>query len=421
LVKKHILKNGLRLVYEKNDYIRSVSLGIWVNVGSSHENSTNNGLSHFNEHMFFKGTETMNAKEIADRVDNIGGLLNAFTNKEMTCYYMRVIDENLTESLDIMTEMFLKSKYDEKDIENEKNVIIEEIKMYDDSPEDIVSDRISELVFKGSALELPILGKKEDIQGYTREDILKFRNDKYTAENIVITVVGNFDEKELINYIEENYSDIEKGKTDNVILNVPYKREIVSVHKEIEQMHFCLSNRSWERGHKLNLPLKVFNNTFGGSMSSKLFQELREKRGLVYSTTSYFSSYIDTGSFGIYAGLAYDKLDECLKVITEIMDDLAENGLLEEEIERSKRQLKCNYILALESSSNVMSFIGRQEMLENKTKTVEEVIKEIEAINKDDIDEICKALMKKEEMSAIFVGNETSHDKNIELFNKYLK
>lgn len=421
MVKKHILKNGLRVVYEKNDYIRSVSLGIWVNVGSSHEKSSTNGLSHFNEHMFFKGTENMTAKQIADRVDNIGGLLNAFTNKEMTCYYMRVIDENLRESLDIMTEMFLQSKYDKNDIENEKNVIIEEIKMYDDSPEDIVSDRIAELVFKGSALELPILGRKEGIQNYSRQDILEFRDSKYTAENIVITVVGNFDENELIEYVEANYSNIARGQKDKVILNVPYQREILPVHKDIEQMHFCLSNRTWERSNKLNMPLKVFNNTFGGSMSSKLFQELREKRGLVYSTTSYFSSYVDTGAFAIYAGLAYDKLDECMKVISEIMDDLAQNGLSEEEIERSKRQLKCNYILALESSSNVMSFIGRQEMLDNKIKTAEEVIKEIESINKNDVDEICKKVMKKDKMSAIFVGNEANSDANNKTFNTYLK
>lgn len=420
MIKKHVLKNGLRVVYEKNDYIKSVSLGIWVGVGSSHEDSSNNGLSHFNEHMYFKGTENMDAKQIADKIDNLGGLLNAFTNKEMTCYYSRVIDENFIEAMEIMTDMFLKSKFAEDDIKNERNVIIEEIKMYDDSPEDIVSDRIAELLYKGSPLELPILGYKEDIEKYSREDILKFRNEKYTASNTVITVVGNFDEDEMLDFVEKNYADMPSGEKEILILDSSYSSGILPVHKEIEQLHFGLANRTYARNSAYEYPAKVFNNAFGGSMSSKLFQELREKRGLVYSTTSYTSSYTDVGGFDIYAGLAYNKLEECLKIISEIMDEMLEKGLSEEVIERSKRQLKCNYILAMESSSNVMSFIGRQELLDGDIRSIEDIIKDIESITKKDVDEVCKKIMKKQDMSTIFVGNIKEHENLQSIFEKYL-
>ena len=292
MLKKFVLKNGVRVVCEYIPYVRSVTLGIWVKTGSRNENVRNNGVSHFIEHMLFKGTDKRSAAEIAESIDNIGGQLNAFTGKECTCYYAKTLDEHLDIAMDVLSDMLTNSTFTKKDIALEKRVILEEIGMYEDSPEELVHDILSETVWDGSAIGYPILGTAKSLRGINQETIKEYMKDRYTPGNMVISVAGNFDESKLEDMLETYFnSGIPGDETENNVENVDFRPEVKVREKDTEQVHICIGFEGIKNGDDALYPLLAVNNIFGGGMSSRLFQKIREKKGLVYSIYSMMQDY----------------------------------------------------------------------------------------------------------------------------------
>lgn len=420
MIKKHTLDNGIRIVTEKIDYVRSASIGIWVNVGSNNEDEETNGLSHFIEHMLFKGTYKRKANEIAEEIDNLGGQLNAFTSKECTCFYVKVLDENINEALDILSDMFFNSQFLQEEIEKEISVVIEEIKMYEDSPEDIVYDKLSEIIFHNSPMAYNILGTEKNLKTFNREKVIKFMEENYSPSNTVIAVAGSFNEEELIKAIEDKFKCWKNKEVKHVYMDPKYERKVAGINKELEQLHMCIGNKTIGRHHKHYYPLLVLNNLFGGTMSSRIFQEVREKKGLVYSIYSFVSNYKDTGIFSTYAGMSYQHVEEALRTILKEMVSIKKGNITEEEFTRAKQQIKGNYILSLESTSSRMSAIGRRELLYNEILYPEEVIEAINDVKLKDVVEVADNLFRIDDLSITFTGNLNKYPTIEKKINKVL-
>lgn len=409
---KDKLDNGITVVMEKIPYVNSVSIGILVNNGVIKEENYVNGISHFIEHMLFKGTKNRTAKEIAQSIDNIGGQLNAFTSTEYTCFYIKVLDNHLPIAIDLLSDMFNNSIFDGEDIEREKGVVLEEIKMYLDSPEDIVYDLLSELMFENTPLALPILGSIETINNLNRENILEYFNKNYTPENMVISIVGNFDSKDIIRLLNKYFNNNSKYPSNNHKMNnIPkFKQKIRYQQKDIEQLNFCIGMEGVKRGSEDLYPLMVMNNIFGGSMSSRLFQRIREEKGLVYSVYSHATTFQDVGAFTIYAGLGIEQIINVAKLIKEDIEDLKANLITKDELTKSKEQLKGNYILGMESTFSRMLDIGRSELLLGKILAPEEVLKKIDSVEMEDIERIISKIFDKSKYNIAYVGNVSEHE-----------
>ncbi len=406
MFKKIVLDNGVRLVYENVPYVRSVSVGIWVGTGSRSEGINNNGISHFIEHMLFKGTINRSAREIAETIDAIGGQINAFTGKECTCYYTKTLDTHINIALDVLSDMYFNSKFETSDINTEKKVVIEEINMYEDTPEELVHDIFSEMVWKGNTLGYPILGTEKCIKKFNKKMIEQYMNEYYTPLNTVISVAGNFDEGELISNVQKYFGN---WKFDgNFKLNystVEYLIDKDIRFKETEQVHLCMGFDAIPHGDDRIYPLLALNNIFGGGMSSRLFQNIREKKGLVYSIYSYPSTYMGAGLFMIYAGMNPEYLQKVVDLTKKEINILLKNGITQDELNKSKDQLKGSYLLGLESISSRMNSIGKSELMLKKIETPEEVIEKMNGIKIDDIYEIIEKIFKYENMSISAVGN----------------
>lgn len=405
MLKKFVLKNGVRVVCEYIPYVRSVTLGIWVKTGSRNENVRNNGVSHFIEHMLFKGTDKRSAAEIAESIDNIGGQLNAFTGKECTCYYAKTLDEHLDIAMDVLSDMLTNSTFTKKDIALEKRVILEEIGMYEDSPEELVHDILSETVWDGSAIGYPILGTAKSLRGINQETIKEYMKDRYTPGNMVISVAGNFDESKLEDMLETYFnSGIPGDETENNVENVDFRPEVKVREKDTEQVHICIGFEGIKNGDDALYPLLAVNNIFGGGMSSRLFQKIREKKGLVYSIYSYPTIYNDAGLFTIYAGMKPENLNEVTKLIYDEVRVLLKKGIAKQEFEKSREQLKGSYILGLESTSSRMSSIGKSELLLGRIYTQEEILGKIEKITMDGMNQIIRSIFNLDKVGISVVG-----------------
>lgn len=404
--KKFTLNNGIKVITRKIPHVRSVSIGIWINAGSIAENNENNGVSHFIEHMLFKGTFNRSAKEIASHMDSIGGQLNAFTSKECTCYYAKVLDSHIDISIDILSDMLLNSKFDENEILKEKSVVCEEISMYEDSPEDLVYDSLSKTIFHKHSLGYPILGTYDSIESLKREDILKFMESNYTSDNIVISVAGSFEEEHLTNELNKKFGGFALKTAESSIINKPiFHSNYTYKNKDIEQVHVCLGFEGIPNNGGQNLyPLYVLNNIFGGSMSSRLFQRVREEHGLAYSIYSHPSFYKNFGLFSIYLSLNPSQLSNAVSLITDETKNLITNCITEDELNRSKEQLKGNYILGLESTSSIMSMMGKSEIYGKKIRTMEEILKMIDDINMSDIKNVVDKIFTSDKVSLSLVG-----------------
>lgn len=405
MYKKYTLDNGLRIVTEHIPYVKSISIGVWIETGCKHETSNNNGISHFIEHMLFKGTTSKSAKKIAELIDEIGGQINAFTSKECTCYYTKVLDNHYELAVDLLADMLFNSKIDNEDIQKEKSVICEEISMYEDSPEDLVHDLLYQSIFKNNSLALPILGTHKTLELIGREEILKYMKKYYVSNNAVISVAGNFEEKKLINLIEKkfgNWKMAENLAPDRSVIH--YNFEHSSKIKDIEQVHLCLGFKGIKLGEKKLYPLLLVNNILGGSMSSRLFQNIREDRGLVYSIYSYPSTYKQGGLLTVYAGMSPNVIDEVSQLIYDELENLNKNGLSMVELNKSKEQLKGNYILGLESTSSRMTSIGRSELLLNRIDSPKEIIQKIDDVEMIEVNDIIKEIFDLKNIATTTVG-----------------
>lgn len=406
MFQKELLINGMRVVTEEIPYVNSVSIGIWVKVGSRYENEENNGISHFIEHMLFKGTKSRSAKEIANSIDKIGGQLNAFTSKECTCFYAKVLDTHFDIALDVLADMFFNSNFDQEDIEKERGVVIEEINMYEDSPEDLVHDLFSQAVWSGNPLGMSILGSEESLGNLSRERIVDYFNENYIPQNIVISVVGNFKHSDAVKKIKEYFEKAEHKNNSSAHIIMPrFEPEYTLKSKVTEQVHLCMGFNGVDIKSNAYYPMLILNNVFGGAMSSRLFQKIREDRGLAYSVFSYPSSFEDCGLFSIYAGSKPNNLRSVAELIMEEIRAVKEAGITEEEMYDSKEQLKGSYILGLESTSGRMISIGKSELLLERIYSPTEILERIDEVDMDSVNSIIKHIFDTDSMGAAVIGS----------------
>jgi predicted Zn-dependent peptidase len=384
MINKYTCQNGVRIVLENIPTVRSVAIGVWIGTGSRDENPQNNGISHFLEHMFFKGTTTRTAKEIAESFDSIGGQVNAFTSKEYTCYYAKVLDTHSQFALDVLADMFFNSTFVEEELTKEKKVVLEEIKMYEDTPDDIVHDLLSRAVFGDHPLGYPILGTDETVNTFTSEKLKEYINERYTPENVVISIAGNVSEA-FIHEVEKYfgaYQGVNKATAENIPV---FHSNRISRKKEIEQAHLCIGFEGLKVGHEDVYSLITLNNIFGGSMSSRLFQEVREQRGLAYSVFSYHSSFQDSGIVTVYGGTGAKQLDVLFETIQETIAKLKQDGITDKELTNSKEQLKGSLMLSLESTNSRMSRNGKNELLLKHHRSLDEIIEQIDLVSKNSV------------------------------------
>ncbi|WP_124727532.1 M16 family metallopeptidase [Staphylospora marina] len=391
MIIRHTLESGLRIVAEKIPHVRSVSMGIWVGTGSENETPELNGISHFIEHMMFKGTKTRTARQLAEAFDEIGGHVNAFTSKEITCYYAKVLDQHFSTSLSILADMFFDSVFAEEEIRKEKKVIIEEIRMVEDTPDDLVHDLLAEASAGDHALGRPVLGSVETVESFTREDILRYLEQHYVPENVVIAVAGNLPD-DFLEEIERIFSRHQGGPKPERGAPPRFHPGIKIRRKPTEQSHICLGMPGLPVGDSRIYTLVLLNNVLGGNMSSRLFQEVREERGLAYSVYSYHSAHKDAGLFAVYAGTKHGQEDEVVECVREILADICVKGLTPRELSKAKEQLKSSLMLGLESSNNRMSRLGRNELLLGRHLTLDEIVESVDRITLDEVNELAKEI-----------------------------
>jgi predicted Zn-dependent peptidase len=400
--KEHLL-NGIPVVMEPLKNMRSVALGIWVKVGSRNETPDKNGISHFLEHMFFKGTEKCTAKDIAVEIDSLGGELNAFTSKENTTFYVKILDDYIEKGIELLSDVFLHSRFPEEDIEKERRVIKEEIKMVEDTPDDYVHDLFNQTIWGHTGLGQSVLGKRETIKSFTREDIISHIRKYYGTKDVVISCAGNFEPESLIGMLNKSLGSLRRGSEPEKGPPPQFKSTVEVFHKELSEAHICLGVEGIPQTSEERYSLFVLNTIFGAGVSSRLFQEIREKRGLAYSIYSYVASYFDTGIWGVYAGISRKRVGEVVGLILEEMNGL-KNTLNETELQRAKNHLKGNIILGLESTSSRMTNIARQEIYYGRYYSPKEIMKEVDSITLDRIKDLAEKLIKKESSSLTVYG-----------------
>lgn len=392
MIVKQTLSNGLRVITEQIPHVRSVALGIWIGTGSQDETLQNNGISHFIEHMMFKGTQSRTARQLAEAFDEIGGHVNAFTAKEMTCYYTKVLDEHFATSLEILADMFFNSTFLEAEIEKEKKVIIEEIRMVEDAPDDLIHDLLYEASLEEKhSLSYPILGSIENVQGFQQEDLFQYMDQFYNPHNVVIAIAGNLPH-DYLKQIEALFSRYTGEPYSNTCEQPVFTPGMKIKQKSTEQSHICIGLPGLSVGDPRIYTLVLLNNVLGGNMSSRLFQEIREEHGLAYSVYSYHSAHRETGVFSIYAGTAHGQEDEVCELIQETLIHVRDQGLTSKELKKAKEQLKGSMMLGLESTNNRMSRIGRNEILLGKHLSLDEMIESIEKISLDEVNQLAREI-----------------------------
>ena len=386
MIEQFTLPNGLRVLCEQLPHLRSVSMGVWVKAGSILEREHENGLSHLIEHMAFKGTGRRSAKQIAQEMDAVGGYLNAATSKLCTCYYAKVIDENLPLAADILSDIVRFPAIDPKELDKERNVVLEEISMTDDSPEDVAYDLIASAMFGRQPLGQTILGPRELIASYTREDILAFRARHYSPMNTCVAIAGNFDLNQVKDLIAQRFGDWTGGAGEIFPVNAVNQRpQTLTADKDTEQAHICLGYRGKPLGDADAYPMAVFNSILGGGMSSRLFQRIREESAMAYSVYSAPSAYPHCGDFTIYAAVSPRNVKTVLAQIDEEPSLLVREGATQEEFDMAKAQLKGGFILGQESAYNRMNSMGSNMALMNRVITTDETIRRIEAVTPEDV------------------------------------
>lgn len=403
------LDNGIRVVMEKIPYINSVSVGIIIDCGSKNENKNNNGISHFIEHMLFKGTRKRDAKKIAETIDSIGGVLNAFTGKETTIYYAKVLNNHIKIAIDILSDMITNSIFKEEDIEKEKSVILEELYMYLDSPEDLAVELLNKMMFERTSLEHSIIGTEESIKGINRAKILNYFTGNYQPENMVISIAGNIDERECIKLLKDyfgpfNSKSLEINKKNESKNIYKFTNKLDYINKDTEQINLCIGMEGLPITSPKMEALMILNNIFGGSMSSRLFQKIREDLGLAYSIETFPSSYKDTGILTLFLGLHPSQILKSIKAIDDEIKNIKENLISREELEKSKEQLKGNYVLGMENTFNRMYEIGKSLLIFNRVFTQEEILNKIDSVDMEDIKEVINIIFNREKFNIAYVG-----------------
>ena len=410
MYKKHVLENGLTIIGEEIPYVKSISLGVWINAGSRIEDEEISGVSHFIEHMLFKGTRNRTSKQIASEIDNLGGQINAFTSKECTCYYVKLLDSHIDIGIDVLSDMILNSRFDERDIKKEKSVILEELKMYEDSPDDLVYDLLLENIYKDHSLGMNILGDRQSLKNLKRESILDYYNEYYVPNNSIISICGNFKFEEIVKQIEEKFKTWQPKSVDTTTTKPNFNPCIVKKNKDIEQVNLAINLDAIPMTNNREVyALSVVNNVFGGSISSRLFQKIREEKGLAYSIYSSQTLYEDCGELGIFASTSTENIQEVYKSILEEIELIRNEYISPQEIHESKEQLKGSYMLDLESTSSRMMSNGKNLLMRNKVDDEQDIIDYINAVEYDDVVKIIKKVFNTENMGVCIVGKDVEN------------
>ena len=402
---KTVLKNGARIVTETIPSVRSVALGINVDSGSGNETGAELGYSHFLEHLFFKGTEKRSAFDIAHEIDRVGGRMNAATGKEATSYYVVVLDSHSALGLDVLTDIFMNSLFDAKEIEVEKGVVLEEIKMYEDTPDELIHDFFMDVCLPGHPMGRPVLGTPATIKGLTREKIVAFKNKLYSPDRLLITAAGHVEHAQVVEAVSLLFN---KLKIPQYKIDYPKAVFTPGIHvktKETEQVHFCLGSPGLSNLDPDRYKFAVLDTILGSSTSSRLFQEVREKRGLAYSIFSYNMAFEDFGLFAVYGGTSVENLKVAVDVTLGEMKAIRSVGITPEELHKGKEYLKGSMVLGLESTSARMGWITRSEMTYNRVMTLDEVFAEINKVTADDIRKLAERLWGPNKLSLAVIGN----------------
>jgi predicted Zn-dependent peptidase len=405
-IRKHVLPNGLTILTEQMQHIRSVAIGIWLKTGSRHEDAEVNGISHFVEHMVFKGTKNRSALDIAKQMDSIGGNMDAFTGKETICFNAKVLDEHLPIAMDVLCDIVLNPLFEPKDITREKGVILEEIKMDEDNPDYLVHEIFTQNFYKDHPLGKPILGTKDTVRNLDQDSVLNFYRKRFSPGNLVISAAGSLDHDNFVQLVKERFEGLKPGSNGYHELPPNVVAKIVTRNKKsLEQVQICLGVPSPHISHETRYVSYILNTLLGGGMSSRLFQKIREEQGLVYSIYSDLNPYRDTGCMCVYAGTSAESVP---KVVSEIVSEfrgLKNDRIAEDELRRVKDQLKGNLMLSLESSTARMSNLARQEMYFDRFFDLDEIIDRVEAVTSDDLINLANSMFKSDSIAVTVLGN----------------
>jgi len=392
---KTVLENGLRIISEQLDHLKSVSLGIWVNAGSRDEEPEQNGISHFIEHMIFKGTRNRSTFQIAKELDSIGGMSNAFTAKENTCFHARVLGKHFDRLADILSDIFLNSLFDPQDMERERQVILQEISMVEDSPDENVHVLLNRRFWENHPLGLPILGTSETVAGIGKETIADYMSRRYGPENIIISAAGNIQHETLVSYFRPLFEELKPGGVAKDRVPPRSHSGISCQEKEHEQVHLCLGAEAPSMKDDRRYACALFNVLLGGNMSSRLFQEIREKRGLAYSVYSFHSTYCDSGMFGVYLATDNGNINPALEAIQNEIRKIQEGDLTRDDLAAAKEHLEGGIYLSSENPDNRMMRIAKNEMVFHRYVSYEELVGNMEKVTIDEIVAVAEDIFRK--------------------------
>jgi predicted Zn-dependent peptidase len=405
IYRKQVLDNGIRVVAEKMSSVKSVSVGLWVNVGSRDEEEREQGLSHFLEHMFFKGTETRSSQDIAKEIDAMGGELNAFTSRETTTFYTKVLDSELPKAVELMSDIFHCSVFDRREILKEKQVVMEEFKMVEDDPEDLVHDLYTQSIWKGHPLGRSILGTRESVETLNRNTIVKFLTRHYLPGQIVISVAGNFEWMPLLRLLDRAFGSFTSPNGYLPMRLAPQARGgIVSKKKPLNQIHFCLGTQGLSQDHPDRYVAYTLNTLLGGGVSSRLFQQVREKRGWVYSIYSVLSSFKDAGLFSVYGATSLKTALKAIRLVIKEIKEIEQTGVTSPELEKAKGHMKGSLMLSLESTTSRMSRLAKDEIYFGRYVSLDEILKGIDGVTPKKIQRLSKDLFNPQYLTLTTLG-----------------
>ncbi|MBI4888683.1 MAG: insulinase family protein [Acidobacteria bacterium] len=401
---RDVLPSGLRLVTERMPHVRSVSIGVWLTRGSRHESAGQSGIAHFVEHMLFKGTATRSAEDIAQTIDSIGGQMDAFTAKEYASYYIKVLDEHLPLAVDVLADIVTRPAFDAADVEREKKVVLEEIKMVEDTPDDLVHELFTERFWRDHPLGRPILGTPATVEALNADLLRRYFAAAYASPNLIIAAVGNIEHAQVRDLIARFFEELPASGAPLAEQRPRVVPDVLIRNKELEQSHVCLGASSYQQDHEDRYTSYVLNTILGGSMSSRLFQNIREKRGLAYAVFSGLSAYRDAGSMTIYAGCANHAVSELIELVIVELRRLRDETLPETELRRAKDHLKGSLMLNLESTSSRMSHLARQEIYFDRQFGLDETLIGVERVTVEDVRRVARDLFADGALAATVLG-----------------
>jgi predicted Zn-dependent peptidase len=404
MVTREVLDNGLRLVTESMPHVRSVSIGVWLTRGSRHESDERSGIAHFVEHMLFKGTSARSAEDIAQAIDSIGGQLDAFTAKEYASYYIKVLDEHLPLAVDLLSDIVMNPAFPDEEITREKNVILEEIKMVEDTPDDLVHELFTQHFWEGHPLGRPILGSKETVESFTRETLDDYFRGVYTAPNLIVSAAGNLQHEEVRDRIAAAFATVARASATSQDVAPRVIPQVIVRKKELEQSHVCLGTHSYPQNHDDRYVSYIMNTVLGGSMSSRLFQNVRERRGLAYAVFSGLSAYRDAGNITIYAGCSNKAVSELVDVCVEELRTMKTAPVGDAELRRAKDHLKGSLMLSLENTASRMSHLARQEIYFDRHFGLDETLAGVERVSAEDVQRVAQDLFVNGSLAATVLG-----------------